>query len=72
MFFSFQYGFVFGIANLAAFIFAPIFGRFGTKIGPKILYNSGAYLQGICGLCFGFLAYIESANLFIGLSYLLR
>ena len=68
----FQYGFVFGIANLAAFLFAPIFGRYGSKIGPKILYNCGAFLQGICGLCFGFLTYIEGANLFIGLSYLLR
>lgn len=40
-----QYGFVFGIANLAAFISAPIFGRWGPIVGPKILYNSGAYLQ---------------------------
>jgi hypothetical protein len=72
LFYVLQYGFVFGIANLAAFLFAPIFGRYGTKIGPKILYNCGAYLQGICGICFGFLTYINSANLFIGLSYLLR
>jgi MFS family permease len=42
----FKYGFVFGSANLAAFIFAPIFGRFGSKIGPKLLYNVGAYVQG--------------------------
>ena len=41
--FLFQYGFVFGIANLAAFLFAPIFGKFGTRIGPKLLCNSGAY-----------------------------
>jgi hypothetical protein len=53
-------------------LFAPIFGRYGAQIGPKILYNCGAYLQGICGVAFGFLTYIENANLFIGLSYLLR
>ena len=70
--FSLQYGFVFGIANLAAFLFAPIFGKFGTRIGPKLLYNSGAYLQAICGIAFGFLTYIDNVNLFIGLSYLLR
>ncbi len=57
---------------MAAFLFAPVFGRWGAKIGPKLLYNSGAYLQGICGVAFGFLTYIDGANLFIGLSYLLR
>jgi MFS family permease len=41
----FQYGFVFGIANLAAFLSAPVFGRYGPKIGPKVLYNFGAFLQ---------------------------
>jgi MFS family permease len=63
---------VFGIANLAAFLFAPIFGRWGSKIGPKLLYNAGAFLQGFCGIAFGFLTYVNGANLFIGLSYLLR
>ena len=67
-----QYGFVFGIANLAAFLTAPFFGRFGNAIGPKLLYNAGAYIQAVCGIAFGFLTYIEGANLFIGLSYLLR
>ena len=67
-----QYGFVFGITNLAAFIFAPIFGANGTQIGPKLLYNCGAFLQGICGLCFGFLAFVQEVAPFLGLSYLLR
>ena len=43
-----QYGFVFGAANLAAFITAPLFGRFGGKIGAKLVYNMGAYLQVEC------------------------
>lgn len=67
-----QYGFVFGIANLAAFIFAPIFGRYGAQIGPKILYNAGAFTQGIVGISFGFLEYVQDTGAFIGLSYLLR
>ena len=67
-----QYGFVFGIANLAAFIFAPLFGRFGGKIGPKLLYNFGAFTQGIVGITFGFLVYIDAVGPFLGLSYLLR
>ena len=63
---------MFGIANLAAFLTAPFFGRFGNAIGPKLLYNAGAYIQAVCGIAFGFLTYIQGANLFIGLSYLLR
>ena len=71
-FFKFQYGFVFGIFNLAAVITAPIFGKYGTRIGPKLLYGAGAIVFGVCGFLFGFLEYIDDVNLFIGLSYLLR
>ena len=67
-----QYGFVFGIANLAAFIFAPIFGKFGAQIGPKLLYNVGAFTQGFVGVSFGFLKYVQDAAPFLGLSYFLR
>ena len=71
-FFVFQYGFVFGIFNLAAFLGGPIFGKYGSMIGPRMLYIAGAFLQGICGLAFGFLAYVEETNAFIVLSYFLR
>ena len=67
-----QYGFVFGIANLAAFLSAPVFGVYGTKIGAKLLYNFGAFLQPLCGLAFAFLDYVENTAAFLGLSYLLR
>ena len=69
---SSQYGFVFGIANLAAFLSAPIFGRYGAKIGPKFLYNFGAFVQAFCGLAFGFLDLIPQVGAFLGLSYFLR
>ena len=68
----FQYGFVFGIVSLAAFIFSPIFGRYGTAIGPKLLYNTGGFVQGIGGICFGFLDYVQDTGVFIGISYFLR
>jgi len=67
-----QYGFVFGIANLAAFISAPFFGVYGTKIGAKILYNFGALLQALAGIAFAFLEYVDNTAAFLGLSYLLR
>ena len=68
----FQYGFVFGIYSLAAFISSPFFGKFGHKIGPKIVYNVGAFLQALCGILFGFLTYITNVNVFLGLAYVLR
>ena len=67
-----EYGFVFGIANLALFIFSPIFGKYGTKIGPKNCFCAGAVLQGISGFLFAFLAYLENTGAFIGMAYLLR
>ena len=67
-----KYGFVFGIANLAAFISAPFFGVYGTKIGAKILYNFGALLQALAGIAFAFLEYVDNTAAFLGLSYLLR
>ena len=67
-----QYGFVFGAANLAAFVAAPIFGRFGDKIGAKLLYNVGAYLQALCAISLGLLYYAQDVDVFIGLSYMLR
>ena len=68
----YKYGFVFGIANLAAFLASPLFGKFGTKIGPKLLYNIGALLQPTCGIIFGFLSHVDNTALFLGLSYFLR
>ena len=67
-----EYGFVFGIANLSLFIFSPIFGKYGTKIGPKICFNVGAVLQGVSGFLFAFLPYLTSTGAFIGLAYVLR
>lgn len=43
-----EYGFVFGIANLSLFIFSPVFGKYGPKIGPKTCFNIGAVLQVLC------------------------
>ena len=67
-----EYGFVFGIANLSLFIFSPIFGKYGSKIGPKICFNCGAVMQGVSGFLFAFLPYCDGVALFISLSYLLR
>ena len=49
-----------------------IFGKFGAQIGPKLLYNMGAFTQGFVGVSFGFLKYVQDAAPFLGLSYFLR
>ena len=67
-----EYGFVFGICNIAAFFFAPIFGKFGDKIGPKRLFITGAFTTAIFGLAFGTLQFVENTTLYITLSYALR
>ena len=67
-----QYGFVFGILNLSALIFAPLFGRFGNKIGSTYLYTMGSFSQGVISILFGLLQYVTSTEVFIGLSYGLR
>ena len=68
----FQYGFVFGIMSLAGFIFTPIFGHYGERIGPKLLAIIGGVAQGGACILFGFLTLIEDATSFLVLSYLLR
>ena len=67
-----EYGFVFGIANLSLFIFSPIFGKYGSRIGPKICFDCGSVMQGVSGFMFAFLLYCDGVAVFIGFSYLLR
>ena len=54
------------------FIFSPLFGKYGSKIGTKVCFNIGAVMQGVSGFLFAFLPYCEGVALFISLSYLLR
>ena len=70
--FCLQYGFVFGVVNLAAFFSALVLGRFGDRLGAKLLYNTGGLLQRLGGIAFGLLEFVEDADAFIGLSYFLR
>ena len=67
-----QYGFTFGIPYLAAFIFSPIIGTYGGKIGPKTILCGGAFIQAVVAYLFGLLDFIEPVWPFLMLSYLLR
>ena len=66
------YGFVFALPNLAQLIFLPIFCKHAPRIGIKFCVVLGCVIETLCGYLFGFVAYVQSAQLFIALSALLR
>ena len=71
--FSFQqYGAVLGIAYFSAFVVSLIMGSFGDRVGAKNLYTFGGLIQGLSGLLFGCLQFVQDKNAFVGSSYILR
>ena len=58
--------------SLSCFIFAPIFGHLGERIGPMLIVVIGGVSQGISCILFGYLIHIEDVTSFVVLSYLLR
>ena len=67
-----EYGFVFGIANLSLFVFGPVFGKFGSKMGLKLCFNLGAVMQGVSGFLFAFVESLKDVTTFLTFSYILR
>ncbi len=67
-----QYGFVFGVASLAAVLFSPVFAHVGTIVGPKLVFNVGGFVQGFGAVLYGLLDLVNDTWTFIGLSYCLR
>ncbi len=57
---------------MAAFISAPLFGRYGSTIGPKLIYITGIFAQATVAICFGCLDFVDDTATFLGLSYTLR
>ncbi len=48
----------------------PFFCR--NRIGPTFLFYTGSFLQGICAIAFGFLAFTGNQEIFLSMSYVLR
>jgi len=67
-----QSGIVFASIFVLQIIFIPIFGRLITKIGSTRLFIVGVLLAGITNVAFGFLPAIQSGNLFLAASLLIR
>ena len=50
----------------------PVFGKYEYKIGIKTCFNIGAIMQGVSGLLFAFVPYLDNVAMFLSLSYVLR
>jgi len=67
-----QYGLVFGIFQLTAFLVSPIIGKFLPKLGFRITFSGGLGLTGLLNILFGTLNLVEGVEAFIALSFLVR
>ena len=67
-----EYGFVFGIYQLAVFVVSPVFGANLNTIGAKKALLGGIGSVAISTIAFGFLDQIEDSKQFLGLSFILR
>jgi len=67
-----EYGLSFGILSLASFIASPFCIKYGDTIGPMKLCAVGFLLNAASTICFGLLEYVDTKNVFLAFSYILR
>lgn len=67
-----EYGLVFGVFELVVFIVSPIYGQYLSKIGPKLLFNSGILTTGTSAILFGLLDHVHDHTMFITLAFIIR
>ncbi|XP_059490056.1 MFS-type transporter SLC18B1-like [Neocloeon triangulifer] len=67
-----EYGLVFGIFELTAFLSSPLFGQFLPITGAKRTLNCGIVVAALCSIFFGLLDNFKSHDWFIGLSFAIR
>ncbi|XP_063225439.1 MFS-type transporter SLC18B1-like isoform X2 [Bacillus rossius redtenbacheri] len=67
-----EYGFVFGVFELVAFLFSPVFGKYIDRVGATAMLNVGCFVAAICSMLFGLLDYVYDHTAFIVLSFILR
>jgi len=67
-----QYGFVFGIFQLTAFIVSPVIGRFLPRLGHRLTFSGGLGFTGLLNIMFGLLNLVDGVETFIALSFLVR
>ena len=57
---------------MAGFISAPIFGRYGAKLGSKIIFTAFVFTNAVCAICFGLLTYIYNTAIFLVVAHVIR
>nr|CAD7452823.1 unnamed protein product [Timema tahoe] len=67
-----EYGLVFGVFELVAFLFCPVFGKYINVVGAKTMLNVGIFVAAISCMLFGLLDFVHEHAAFIGLSFALR
>nr|CAD7570122.1 unnamed protein product [Timema californicum] len=67
-----EYGLVFGVFELVAFLCCPIFGKYINVVGAKTMLNVGIFVAAISCMLFGLLDFVHEHAAFIGLSFALR
>lgn len=67
-----EYGLVFGVYELVAFLFSPVFGKIVERYGTKLLLSCGMLSSAVALIFFGLLDFIDDRTTFIVLSFILR
>ena len=57
---------------MAAFISAPIVGRYGAKVGSKVISTAFVLTTALCSISFGFLGYIHNTVIFLVAAHVMR
>lgn len=67
-----EYGLVFGIFELVVFVVSPFYGQNLNRVGPKLMFNAGILITGLCAVLFGLLDKVDGRYTFISLSFIIR
>ncbi|XP_077868040.1 LOW QUALITY PROTEIN: MFS-type transporter SLC18B1-like [Saccoglossus kowalevskii] len=65
-------GLIFGCFSLTMFIMSPIFGKFISQIGCKVMFLAGSFLCGVCAIIYGFLNNLDSRPVFVASCFIVR
>lgn len=67
-----EYGFVFGVYEIAIMLVSPIVGKLVASCAPSILIRVGLLTTGLATIGFGFIDKFESGKTFLVAAYLIR
>ena len=57
---------------MVGFISAPIIGRYGAKVGSKVIFIAFVSTTALCAISFGLLPYISNTVIFLVVAHVIR